>query len=58
MDGALREGMRHPRVRASAYVLVGVVATTVGAGLGIRHLQKIGVTGESVFGLHAVTSPD
>ncbi|HEX6325314.1 MAG TPA: alpha/beta fold hydrolase [Jiangellaceae bacterium] len=43
--------LRHPRLAAAAALVVGVPATSVGVGIGIRYLQKTGLTLETVIGL-------
>jgi len=43
--------LQHPTLSAAFAALVGVVATAVGAGIGIRHLTKTGLTATSVLGL-------
>ena len=42
---------QHPKLAAAAACAVGVLATPVGAGLGIRHLTKAGLTGTTVLGV-------
>ena len=46
-----RRRLQHPTLSAAVAAVVGVVATAVGAGIGIRHLTKTGLTGTSVVGL-------
>ena len=43
--------LQHPGLSAAFAALVGVLATAVGAGLGIRHVLKTGLTVTSVLGL-------
>jgi uncharacterized protein len=43
--------LRHPRLAAAVALVVGVPATAVGVGIGIRYLQKTGMTLETVIGL-------
>lgn len=43
--------LRHPRTAAAIAAVVGLLATPVGAGIGIRHLTKSGLTLTSVLGL-------
>jgi pimeloyl-ACP methyl ester carboxylesterase len=42
---------RHPLVSAVAALLIGIAATSAGAGIGIRYLQKTGLTLQTVVGL-------
>jgi uncharacterized protein len=41
----------HPVVLATAALVAGVVVTASGAGVGIRHLQKVGLSPNTVVGL-------
>jgi uncharacterized protein len=43
--------LQHPKVAAVIAFVLGVFATAVGAGLGIRHLTTTGLTGTSILGL-------
>ena len=43
--------LHHPILAAVIAFVVGVFATAMGAGIGIRHLTKTGLTGTSVLGL-------
>jgi uncharacterized protein len=43
--------LRHPRLAAAVALVVGVPATAVGMGIGIRYLQKTGLSLETVLGL-------
>ncbi|HEY6746782.1 MAG TPA: alpha/beta hydrolase, partial [Mycobacteriales bacterium] len=43
--------LQHPKLSAAAAGVVGVFATAVGAGIGIRHAMKAGLTATTVLGL-------
>ena len=43
--------LQHPKVAAVIAFVVGVFATAMGAGIGIRHLTTTGLTGTSMLGL-------
>jgi fermentation-respiration switch protein FrsA (DUF1100 family) len=43
--------LHHPKVAAAIAFVLGVFATAVGAGIGIRHLTTTGLTGTSILGL-------
>ena len=43
--------LEHPILSAGIAAVVGVVATAVGAGIGIRHVTKAGLTSTTVLGL-------
>ena len=49
--GTASRRAQHPGVVAVVALLLGMVATAAGAGIGIRHLQKTGPTLETVLGL-------
>ena len=43
--------LQHPKLSAAVAAVVGGFATAVGAGIGIRHLMKTGLTATTVLGL-------
>ena len=42
---------RHPKLTAVVAAVVGALSTAVGAGIGVRHLTKTGLTGRSALGM-------
>ncbi len=49
--GVSRRGRQRSAVSAIVAAVVGILAAGVGAGLGVRHLQKTGLSGMTVVGL-------
>jgi hypothetical protein len=43
--------LQHPELAAAIAAVVGIFATAVGAGIGVRHVTKTGFTTTSVLGL-------
>lgn len=51
-----RRRLPYPRTAAGIAALVGLLTAPLGAGIGIRHLTKTGLTGTSVLGLAVLLS--
>jgi dienelactone hydrolase len=43
--------LQHPKLSAAVAAVVGVLSTGVGAGIGVRHVMKTGLTATGVLGL-------